>query len=102
VMLTAVYVFEGAIGTSPHPQLAAGLPAEEDRAEGGDSLAEALAQLSSAVPPLPEVGKDNGAARFRAMIEDAQQDASPLGAGEEGALAQRIREALQQPLQPPD
>jgi hypothetical protein len=102
VMLTAVYVFEESTGLAPHPQLAAEPPAEDDRAEGGISFAAALAQLSSAVPPLPEVGKNDGAARFRALLESAQHDASPLGTGEESVLARRIREALEQPLQPLD
>ena len=101
-MLTAVYVFEESTGPAPHPQLAAEPPAEDDRAQGDISFAEALAQLSSAVPPLPEAGKNDGAARFRALLESAQHDASPLRAGEESALARRIREALEQPLQPPD
>ena len=95
VMLTAVYVFEESTGPAPHPQLAAEPPAEDDRAEGGISFAEALAQLSSAVPPLPEVGKNDGAARFRALLESAQHNASPPGAGEESALARRFREALE-------
>jgi hypothetical protein len=102
VMLTAVYVFEESTGPAPHPQLAAEPPAEDDRAEGNISFAEAMAQLSRAVPPLPEVGKNDGAAHFRALLESAQQDASPLRAGEESALARRIREALDQPLRPPD
>jgi hypothetical protein len=102
VMLTAVYVFEESTGPAPHPQLAAEPPTEDHRAEGGISFAEALAQLSSAVPPLPEVGKNDGAARLRALLESAHNVASPLGAGAESALARRIREALEQPLHPPD
>jgi hypothetical protein len=102
VMLTAVYVFEESTGPAPHPQLAAEPPAEDDRAQENISFAEALAQLSRAVPPLPEVGKNDGAGRFRALLESAQHDASPLGAGEESVLARRIQEALEQPLQPPD
>jgi hypothetical protein len=102
VMLTAVYVFEEATGPAPNPQLVAEPPAEDDREEGGISFAEALAQLSSSVPPLAEVGKSDGAASFRALLENAQHNASPLGAGEESALARRFREALEQPLQPPD
>jgi hypothetical protein len=96
VMLTAVYVFEEATGPAPNPQLAAEPPAEDDREEGGTAFAEALAQLSSAVPPLAEVGKNDGAASFRALLESAQHDASPPGAGEESALARRFREALEQ------
>jgi hypothetical protein len=103
VMLTAVYVFEEATGPAPHSQLAAEPPTEDGREEGGISFAEALAQLSSAVPPLSEVGKNNGAARCRALLKSAQHIASPPpGAGEESALARRLREALEQPLQPPD
>jgi hypothetical protein len=96
VMLTAVYVFEEATGPAPNPQLAAEPPAEDDRGEGGTAFAEALAQLSSAVPPLAEVGKNDGAASFRALLESAQHDASPPGAGEESALARRFRETLEQ------
>jgi hypothetical protein len=102
VILTAVYVFEEATGPASNPQLAAEPPAEDDREEGGISFAEALAQLSSAVPPLAEVGKSDGIASFRALLERAQYDASPPGAGEDSALAGRFREALEQPLQPPD
>jgi hypothetical protein len=101
VMLTAVHVFGESTGRAPHPQLAAELPAEADRAEGGIPFAEALAQLSNAVPPLPEVGKNDGAAGFRALLKSAPHDPSPLGEGEESALVRRIREALEQPLQPP-
>jgi hypothetical protein len=96
VMLTAVYVFEEATGPAPNPQLAAEPAAEDDREEGGTAFAEALAQLSNAVPPLAEVGKNDGAASFRALLESAQHDASPPGAGEESALARRFREALEQ------
>ena len=95
VMLTAVYVFEEATGPAPNPQLAAEPPSKDNREEGGTSFAEALAQLSSAVPPLAEVGKNDGAARFRALLESAQHNASPPGAGEESALARRFREALE-------
>jgi hypothetical protein len=101
IVLTAVHVFEEATGPAPHPQLAAEPPAEDDREEGGISFAEALAQLSSAVPPLSEVGHNDGAARFRALLESAQHIAPPPGAGEESALARRVREALEQPFQPP-
>jgi len=96
VMLTAVYVFEEATGPAPNPQLAAEPPAQDDREEGGTSFAEALAQLSSTIPPLAEVGKSDGSANFRALLESAQHDASPLGGGEESALARRFREALEQ------
>jgi hypothetical protein len=96
VMLTAVYVFEEATGPAPHPQLAAEPPAQDDREEGGTSFAEALAQLSSTLPPLAEVGKSGGFANFRALLERTQQDASPPGEGEESALARLLREALEQ------
>jgi hypothetical protein len=102
VMLTAVYVFEEATGPAPNPQLAAEPPAEDDREEGGISFVAALAQLSSTVPPLPEVAKNDGEARFRALLESAQYDASPPSAGGESALTRRFREALEQPLRPPD
>jgi hypothetical protein len=102
VMLTAVYVFEEATGPAPTPQLATQPPAEDDREKGGISFAEALAQLSSVGPPLPEVGKNDGAASFRALLESAQHDASSPGAGAESALARRFREALEQLRQPPD
>ena len=55
-MLTAVYVFEESTGPAPHPQLAAEPPAEDDRAQGDISFAEALAQLQRSTP-LPEAGK---------------------------------------------
>jgi hypothetical protein len=96
VMLTAVYVFEEATGPASNPQLAAELPAQNDREEGGTSFAEALAQLSSTAPPLAEGGKSDGSANFRALLESAQHAASPLGAGEESPLARRLREALEQ------
>ena len=96
VMLTAVYVFEEATGPAPHPQPAAEPPAQDDREEGGTSFAEALAQLSSTTPPLAEVGKSDGSANFRALLESAQHDASPPGGGEESALGRLFREALEQ------
>jgi hypothetical protein len=96
VMLTAVYVFEEAMGPAPNPQLTAEPPAQDDREEGGTSFAEALAQLSSTVPPVAEVGKSGGSANFRALLESTQQDASPPGGGEESALARLLREALEQ------
>jgi hypothetical protein len=95
VMLTAVYVFEEATGPAPNPQLAAEPPAQDDREEGGTSFAEALAQLSSTIPPLAEVGKSDGSANFRALLESAQHDASPPGGREESALARLFREALE-------
>jgi hypothetical protein len=96
VMLTAVYVFEEATGPASNPQLAAEPAAEDDWAEGGISFAEALAQLSSTTPPLAEVGKSDGSANFRALLESAQHDASPSGGGEESALGRLFREALEQ------
>jgi hypothetical protein len=96
VMLTAVYVFEEATGPASNPQLAAEPAAEDDWAEGGISFAEALAQLSSTTPPLAEVGKSDGSANFRALLESAQHDASPPGGGEESALGRLFREALEQ------
>jgi hypothetical protein len=96
VMLTAVYVFEEATGPAPDSQLAAEPPAQDDREEGGTSFAEALAQLSSTTSPLAEVGKNDGSANFRALLERTQQDASPPGEGEESALARLLREALEQ------
>lgn len=102
MVLTAVYVFEKGTEPPPHQQLAAGPSAEDRREEAGQSFAEALAQLSTALPPPPHVGEHDGAERFRALIENAQHHASPPGAGEESALARRFREALEQPRQPPD
>jgi len=100
-VLTAVHVFEEATGSAPPPPLAAEPPAEGDREEEGLSFAEALARLSSAVPPRSEVGTSDGAAGFRALLESAQHLAPPPGAGEESAFARRVREALVPPFQPP-
>jgi hypothetical protein len=102
VVLTAVYMFEEGIGPVTLPQLAIELPAEDRREEAGHSFAEALAQLSNAVTPLPEVGKNDGTARFRALLESGQHHAPPPKAREESELARRLREALEQPLQSPD
>lgn len=102
VVLIAVHVFEEATGLAPHRQLAAYLSAQGHQEEVGRSFAEALAQLSNAVTPLPEVGKNDGTARFRALLESAQHHAPPPEAREESELARRLREALEQPIQSPD
>jgi hypothetical protein len=102
VILTAVYVFEEATGPAPPPQLAAGPSAEDRREEASSSFADALAQLSTPLPPPSEVGQQDGVERFRALLESAKHYAASPGAGEENELARRFREALEQPLQPPD
>ena len=48
------------------------------------------------------MGEHDGAERFRALLESAQRHAVSPRAGEENELARRFREALEQPLQPPD
>jgi hypothetical protein len=102
LVLTAVYVFEAGTGPAPDPQLTAEPSAEDRREEGGHSFAEAVAQLSRALPPPPQVGEHDGAERFRALLESAQHHVALPGAGEESELARRFREALEQPLQLPD
>jgi hypothetical protein len=102
MVLTAVHVFEEVPGAAPRPQLAAEPHAEGNREEEGISFAEALTQLSSVVPPPAEVGNNDGAARLRALLESAPHVAPSPGAGEESALARRVRKALEQPFQPPN
>jgi len=75
VVLTAVYVFEEGPGPVLHPQVAAKPPVEDDSEKAGHSFAEALAQLSSSVPSLPKVGKNDGAEHFRVLLESAQHHA---------------------------
>jgi hypothetical protein len=102
MVLTTVYVFEEGMEPPAHPQLAAEAPAEDRQEEAGRSFAEALAQFSSTVPPVPEVGKNDGAEHFRALLESAQHHAPPPEAGEESDLAHHLRKVLKQTLQSPD
>jgi hypothetical protein len=57
MVLTTVSVFEAGMEPLVPPQLAVELPGEDRREDAGRSCADALAQLSSAVPPTPEGGK---------------------------------------------
>jgi hypothetical protein len=102
MVLTSVYVFEEATGPAPHPQVAAAPPTEDRQEEVGRSFAEALAQLSTALPLAPQVGEHDGAERFRALLESAQHQTVPPRTGEENELARRFREALEQSLHPSD
>ena len=102
IVLTTIYVFEEGAEPPPTPQLAAEPPAEDRREKAGHSFAEALAQLSTALPPSSQLGEQDGTERFRALLERApQREASPR-AGEDNELARRVREALEQSLQPRD
>lgn len=102
MVLTAVHVFKEATGPVPHPQPAAEFRAEDRREAAGQSFAEALAQISGALPPPPAVAENDGAERFRARLESAQHHTPPPEAGEESELAHHFREALEQSLQSPD
>ena len=100
-VLTAVHVFEEATGAAPPLEIAVAPRTENRQEDGGQSFAEALAQLSSSVPP-PAVAEYDGAERFRALLESAQHHATPPKTGEDNELARRFREALEQSLQSPD
>jgi hypothetical protein len=96
VVLAAVHVFEEAAGPAPDRQIAAEPRAEGRREEAGESFADALAQLSSALPSPPTVMENDGAARFRALLESAPTDVPLPAAAAESELTRRFREALEQ------
>jgi hypothetical protein len=99
VVLTAVHVFEEAKGQIPRSQLASE-PAREDLPDNASqSFVDALAQISRALPPLPEGVDNDGAARFRTPLENAQHHAPIPGAGDESELARHFRKMLEQTLQ---